>query len=216
MFEICTGHLESTAREHLAQPRNGSVRWWGKQGRLIHWYLSWIITEAEQLLRPKKSAFWSLVTTGWSQTVFQQIAENQTVLAKDSGPGYDSVEIGLRYWRFKRQVYMDHGCGNPQGGWAVGQKEINNSRAWPVITGKSRDTEDTHSSWPSTEIKCTLTCFLTKRFTALYDLVWGQLLVPKSEHRAGRRYRLHRASVTEATRPGNHSDQEARQQWRRK
>lgn len=89
---------------------------------------------------------------------------------------------------------MDHRCGNPQEGWAVDQKEINNSRAWPAITGKSKDTEETNVSWPNAEIKCTLTCFLGQRFTALYDLVWGQVPVLKSEHRAehtGWGYNLH-------------------------
>lgn len=172
MFEIYTGHLESTAREHLAQPSNGSVRWWGRHERLINWYLSWILTDAEQLIRPKKSAFQSLVTTGWSQTVFQQISENQTVLAKDSDPVYNSAETGLRSWRFKRQVYVDHGCDNPQEGWAVDQKEINNSRAWPVITGKSKDTEETNASWPNAEIKCTLTCFLARDLLLL--MTWSE------------------------------------------
>lgn len=87
MFEICTTHQENTVKEHLAE---------GGGQRRLHELLSELNhNRCEQLTRPKKGAFQSLGTTGWSKIVLQWIAETQTLLAKDPDTLSSCAEIRL-------------------------------------------------------------------------------------------------------------------------
>lgn len=81
MFEMYTGHHESTVKGLPAQP---SSRKWGlqeeaREGFLENGCLSWVITDAEQFTRQRREAFPSLGTTGWPHIVLLWIADSSNI-----------------------------------------------------------------------------------------------------------------------------------------